>query len=173
MTAKELIGKWDKDSIIKFDRNELRSLGINKKTIDILADIGLPENAPSLLMFGGLHDGKTIADIYGTNNPDDRFLIEIGLDAAGDTICVDTKNDCEIVACAHTNNFQKRFMNSSILELLHFITLYKDFEERLESNYLDSELAQLIRQFENVDRKALDRGTYWTGEIQNLKADRE
>jgi hypothetical protein len=183
MKAEELIDKWDKEKIIKFDKDELKSFGIDTKTIDILSNIGLPEDAAPFLIFGGLHDGKTIAEIYGTTNLDDKFLIEIGIDGVGDTICVDTKNNCEIVACDHEHNFKKRYMNSSATEVLHFITIYKDFGEELinkkgedafiESNFTDEELETLLSQFGTVDNKALESGTYWDGEIQTLKANRE
>jgi len=183
MKVEELIDKWDKDKIFKFNKDELKSFGINDKTIDILSNIGLPEDAAPFLIFGGIHDGKTIAEIYGTDNPDDKFLIEIGVDGVGDTICVDTKSNCEIVACDHEDDFKKRYMNSSVTELLHFITIYKDFGEGLinekgedafiESNFTDEELGNLLNQLSIIDRRALESGSYWAGEIQTLKANRE
>ena len=74
-------------------------------------------------------------------------------------------------------------MNSSVTELLHFITFYRDFGQGLinrkgadafiESNFTDEELENLLGQFRLVDKKALEQGTYWSGEIQTLKANRE
>lgn len=183
MTAKELIDTWDKDSIFKFDKDELISLGVDNRTSDILSTVGLPEDAAPFLIFGGIHDGKTIGDIYGTEIPGDKFLIEIGIDGVGDTICIDIMNNNEIVACDHEDSFKKRYMNSSVTELLHFITLYRDFGQELinrkgedafiESNFTDEELENLLGQFRLVDKKALEQGTYWSGEIQTLKANRE
>jgi hypothetical protein len=86
MTAKELIDTWDKNKIFKFDKEELIKFGVDSKTADILSNIGLSEDAAPFLIFGGLHDGKTIAEIYETGNPDDKYLIEIGIDGVGDTI---------------------------------------------------------------------------------------
>ena len=183
MTAKELIDTWDRKKIFKFDKDELITRGVDNKAIDVLSNLGLPEDAAPFLIFGGLHDGKTIADIYATENPDDKFLIEIGIDGVGDTICIDIMNNNEIVACDHEDNFKKRYMNSSVTELLYFITLYRDFGQRLfnrkgedafiDADFTDEELADLINQFNHVDKNALDQGTYWNGEIQTLKANRE
>jgi hypothetical protein len=183
MTAKELIDTWHENNIFKFDKDELIKFSVDSKTIDVLSNVGLPEDAAPFLIFGGLHDGKTIADIYGTENPDDKYLIEIGIDGVGDTICIDVMNNNEIVACDHEDNFSKRYMNSSVTELLHFITIYRDFGQRLiskkgedafiESNFSDGELDELLEQFRAVDKKALDNGTYWSGEIQTLTANRK
>jgi hypothetical protein len=183
MTAKELIDTWDNDKIFKFNKDDLASLGVNNVTLDILSSVGLPEDAAPFLIFGGLHDGKTIADIYQTKNPDDKFLVEIGIDGVGDTICIDIVSDNQIVACDHEDSFRKRYMNSSVTSLLHCITLYRDFAQDLidtkgedafiDANFTDEELDNLLKKFCDVDPKALDEGTYWSGEIQNLKADRE
>ena len=42
MTAKELIYTWGKNNIFKFDKDELKSLGVDSKTIDILSNVGTP-----------------------------------------------------------------------------------------------------------------------------------
>jgi hypothetical protein len=183
MTAKELIDTWNTTKIIKFNKDELTSLGVDDSTIDVLSNLGLPEDAAPFLIFGGLHRGKTIADVYETKNPYDKFLIEIGIDGLGDTICIDLLNNNKIVACDHEDNFKKRYMNSSVTELLYFITQYRNFIQNLiskkgenafiDANFTDEELEYLINQFNHSDREALEKGSYWDGEIQTLKTNRE
>ncbi len=182
MTTKELVLKWQDVHFFKFNELDLKFFNINEATIELLANTGLPEDAAPFLVFGPLHAERTIADIYGTSNPEDKFLIEIGFDGVGDTICVDTKNNCEVVACDHENNFKKRFMNSSVFELLYYLTIYKEFGEGLirlrgadafiESNFTDVEFDRLASQLGAVDARAVSPGSYWAQEIQNLLANR-
>ena len=183
MTATELIETWDKDHISKFDGTVLQRRGVDSETIEILSIVGLPEDAAPFLIFGGIHNGESIAEIYGTGKHSEQFLIEIGTDGSGDPICIDVRNKSQIVVCDHEDGFQKRYMNSSVTILLRFITLYRDFVEKLirtkgekaflDANFTDEELDDLLRQFTRVDKNALDEGTYWSREIQTLKANRE
>ena len=144
--------------------------------------IGLPDSAPPFVSFDR-KELKTIREVYSTDHSNDKFLVDIGSDGAGNPICIDTQNDCEIVALDHEDNFSARFVNTSVQELFAFLTIYKEFGDKLreargddafiDSNFTDDELNELIGLLNRVDKKALaDGGTLWSREIEIFKANR-
>ena len=173
---------WDKEELNKFRVEDFNGLDVNDSTIDFLTNIGLPDSAAPFLSFDR-KELRTVKDIYDTENERDMFLIDIGSDGAGDPICIDIKNNCEIVALDHEDNFAKRFTNSSVDKLFAFLTIYKDFGDNLrnlrgdtafiDSNFRDEELEGLLTQLRLVDERALDNDeTFWSREIEIFKANR-
>lgn len=174
--------KWNKNELNKFRVADFDGLDVNNSTIDFLTNIGLPDSAAPFLSFDR-KELRTIKDIYDTENERDSFLIDIGSDGAGDPICVDTKNNCEIVALDHEDNFTQRFVNSSVDKLFAFLTIYKAFGDSLiqlrgdtafiDSNFRDEELEGLLKQLRLVDERALDDDeTFWSREIEMFKVNR-
>jgi hypothetical protein len=174
--------KWDEKELNKFKVEDFNGLNVNDFTIGFLTNIGLPDSAAPFLSFDR-QELKTIKEIYDTQNESDRFLIDIGSDGAGDPICIDTKNNCEIVALDHEDNFARRFTNSSVDKLFAFLTIYKEFGDNLillrgdtafiDSNFLDEDLEGLLIQLKLVDKRALDNDeTFWNREIEMFKANR-
>jgi hypothetical protein len=174
--------KWDKKELNKFTRDDFKDLKVKETTIDFLVTIGLPDSAAPFLSFDR-KELKTIKEIYSTDGTGDNFLVNIGSDGAGDPICIDIQNNCEIVALDHEHNFSPRFVNTSVQELFAFLTIYKDFGDKLrqlrgddafiDSNFTDDELNELLGQFNEVDKKALTNGdTFWSREIDIFKANR-
>ena len=174
--------KWDKKELNKFTRDDFKDLTVNETTIDFLVTIGLPDSAAPFVSFDR-KELKTIKDIYSTGDSNDSFLVDIGSDGAGDPICIDIRNNCKIVALDHEDNFSPRFVNTSVQELFTFLTIYKDFGDKLrkmrgddafiDSNFTDNELNELLGQLNSVDKKALaSDDTFWSREIQIFKANR-
>ena len=174
--------KWDEKELNKFTRDDFKHLTVDETTIQFLATTGLPDNTAPFVSFDR-KELRTIKEIYSTDNPDDNFLVDIGSDGAGDPICIDIQNNCKIVALDHEDNFTPRFVNSSVRELFAFLTIYKDFGDKLrqlrgddafiDSNFTDSELNELLGHLKSVDNQALENNdTFWSREIETLKANR-
>jgi hypothetical protein len=183
MGIDEYLKKWDKKELNTFSPDDFKDFNIHEETKIFLVTIGLPDSAAPFLSFDR-KELKTIRQIYHTENPDDELLIDIGSDGAGDPICIDTKNKCQIVALDHEDDFAMRFMNSSIMELFAFLTIYKEFGEKLrqlrgqdafvDSNCTDEEIEELIRELKLVDVEALkNQATFWSQEIGMFKANRD
>jgi hypothetical protein len=179
----EYVNKWNKRELNKFKREDFEDVHANYLTIQFLTTIGLPDSAAPFLAFDR-KELKTIKAIYNTDEAADNFLIDIGFDGAGDPICIDTENNCEIVALDHEDNFNKRFANSSVKELFAFLTIYKESGESLiklrgedafiDSNFTDEEVEELIGKLKSVDARALENNeTFWSLEIGMLIANRD
>jgi hypothetical protein len=174
--------KWDEKELNKFTRDDFKGLTVDEDTIQFLTTTGLPDSAAPCMSFDR-KELKTIKQIYSTDNSYDNFLIDIGSDGAGDPMCIDVQDNCKIVALDHEDNFASRFVNTSVRDLFDFLTIYKGFGDKLrqlrgddaflDSNFSDEELNELLRQLKLVDNKALaNADTFWSREIQDLKANR-
>jgi hypothetical protein len=174
--------KWKEKELNKFTRNNFKDLTVDESTVQFLTSIGLPNSAAPFVSFDR-KELRTIEEIYSTGSPTDKFLVDIGSDATGDPICIDMRDNSKIVALDHENNFEPRFVNTSVRELFAFLTIYKDFADKLielrgdfaflDSNFTDDELNELLMQFQSVDHKALaSDDTFWSIEIQNFKTNR-
>ena len=173
--------KWDKKELNKFTRDDFNDLNVKESTIDFLVTIGLPDSAAPFVSFDR-KELKTIKEIYSTDESNDNFLVDIGSDGAGDPICIDTQNNCKIMALDHEDNFSPRFVNTSVQELFAFLTIYKEFGDKLrqvrgddafiDSNFTDDEMNELLGQLNEVDKKALADDTFWSREIDIFKANR-
>jgi hypothetical protein len=174
--------KWDEKELNKFTRDDFKDLMVDETTIDFLVTIGLPDSAAPFVSFDR-KELKTIKEIYSTDDQNDHFLVDIGSDGAGDPICIDIPNNCRIIALDHEDNFSPRFVNTSVQELFAFLTIYKDFGDKLrqlrgndafiDSNFTDDEFNELLQQLTSVDNKALaSDNTFWSREIDTLKANR-
>jgi hypothetical protein len=174
--------KWDKKELNKFIRDNFKDLTVDETTIEFLTSIGLPDSAAPFVSFDR-KELRTIEQIYSTGNLADNFLVDIGSDGAGDPICIDMQENCKIIALDHEDNFERRFVNTSVRELFAFLTIYKEFADKLiqlrgdfaflDSNFTDDELNEFLEQLKSVDNEALKNDdTFWSREIQTLKANR-
>jgi hypothetical protein len=174
--------KWDKKDLNKFTRNNFKDLTVDETTIEFLTSIGLPDSAAPFVSFDR-KELRTIEQIYSTGNLADNFLVDIGFDGAGDPICINMQDNCKIVALNHEDNFERRFVNTSVRELFAFLTIYKEFADKLiqlrgdfaflDSNFTDDELNEFLGQLKSVDNEALlSEDTFWSQEIATFKANR-
>lgn len=182
MDLSDYRSQWKEKHLNKFTREQFKGLKVDDSTVEFMTHIGLPDSAAPFLSFS-TKELMTIEEIYSTGNPVDNFLVEIGNDGAGDPICIDLKDQCKIVALDHEDNFAPRFVNTSVKELFMFLTVYKQFGEKLiqlrgdfaflDSDFTDDELHELLQELKSIDPKALSGDdTFWSQEIQLFKANR-
>ena len=167
---------WTPDELLTFERSALERLNINPKQINFLTEIGLPRDAAPFLTFE--NELQTLNENYGLDEPEFLTKIVIGSDGAGDPICIELTNQ-RIYACDHEDDFEPRFMNSSVTELFKFISLIAEFNKRPLENeeddfeFTDEELFDLTTKMRLLDPKALEPSTFWHDDIEEMKANRE
>lgn len=183
MNIEHYLNSWDSSEIKRFNLAQLEELGVDYDTTQFLSNIGLPEDAAPYLSFHSQQLG-TLESIYNTENSQDKLLIVIGSEGAGDPIGIDIANSCEVVALDHEDGFKKRFMNSSTKTLFAFLSIYNSFIEKLidlrgedaylDADFTDQELGELMTELKSVDERALSKeGNFWRIEIQNYIALRD
>lgn len=185
MDYKELIKNWKSDELYKFDVHDISGKGLNEAAAGFLSIVGLPTSAAPFLSFAGDSEREldNISDIYETEEDRHRYFLGIGSDGAGDPVCLDLRNECQVVTLNHEEDFEPTFMNSSVSELFQFLTLYKRFVEEvirengedafLDANFTDSQYEELKKAMEAVDNKALRTNTFWAQELAQLLGNRE
>jgi hypothetical protein len=153
---------------------------VKSTTFDFLTACGLPSDAGPFLSFGELHIGKLMT-------PNEYFQIEynnlnrylvFGINGSGDTICIDTYKDDEIVYLNHDNGFERIFMNKSILQFASCLIKYHEFGTSLIDNksgefdirkFTDEEFEHLRQVFLEIDGYCLTDNSFWETELFNLK----
>ncbi|NDK57221.1 SUKH-4 family immunity protein [Pontibacter fetidus] len=185
MDYKELIKNWKSEELYKFDVHDISSKGLNEETADFLAIVGLPTSAAPFLSFADDSERElgSISNIFETREDRHRYFLSIGSDGAGDPICLDLMNECQVVTLNHEEDFEPTFMNSSVSELFQFLTIYKRFVEEvirengedayLDADFTDSQYEELKKAMESVDNKALKTNTFWAQELAQLLGNRE
>jgi hypothetical protein len=179
MDARQLIDHWKPSQVFRFDEDTLKRKHVDENAIYLLTRIGLPQEAAPFLSFGGNYTNESPMPI----DVDQSGLIEIGVDGAGNAICIDNAAKGTVIVCQHDDEFSKQYMNRSVLQLLHFITIYKDFVEKLnrekgdfaylDANFTDDELQHLVSSLKSIDGDALIEGTFWSDEIETMQANRK
>ena len=185
MKYKELIKNWEPEELHRFDVHYISGKGLNEGTADFLSIVGLPTSAAPFLSFAGDSERKlcSICDTFETREDRYKYFLSIGSDGAGDPVCIDLRNECQVVTLNHEEDFEPIFMNSSVGELFQFLTLYKKFVEEvirvngedafLDANFTDSQYEELKKAMEVADNNALRTNTFWAQELAQLLGNRE
>lgn len=148
---------------------------------EFLLVVGLPKAAAPFLDFrlpkaGGL---PTAAEQWGLPAAFNRYRV-IGGNGSGDPICVDEDDDASLVDLDHDDHFRVIFMNRSIPllaeSLLAYRQLVKNTQERVgQDAWLDGNVPPdlcdwLETEIHRIDKEALRKGSFWSYELQNLRA---
>ena len=185
MDYKELINDWESEKLFRFDKHDLSDKGANEETVDFLSAVGLPTSAAPFLSFVGdsEKDLSSIFDTFETGEDRHKYFLSIGSDGAGDSVCIDLQNECQVVTLNHEENFEPTFINSSVKELFQFLTLYKRFVEEIirvngedafiDATFTDIQYEKLKKAMEAADRKALMNNNFWAQELAQLLGNRE
>lgn len=178
----EFISKWQDSELHRFELDRMKEMGIDKNQRKFLATTGLPKEAAPFLSFETEMSLMTMSEIYEIpgNGNDDR--IQIGLDGAGDALCIDLEDRNFVVVCDHEMDFDPCYVNSSVEDLFKFLTVMKEFEERLiakkgpdaylDCDFTDKEHKDLTQKMALIDPDAISEGVFWKEELDRLLADR-
>lgn len=191
MTPTEFKLKWIKDKSerwTKFDSSELKKSEINESTCEFL-EIGFPEDAAPYLGFGlRSYDWKfnNILDYYEYDDldADTKFYWILGSDNSGNPICIDTSQNDRIILLDHEQGFEIiDTINKNIEELANYLLIYRNFIEEVnykygEDGFFDSkftkmDLNELEEKFKSLNPNHYLESSFWSVEIENLRAEIE
>ena len=189
MNPLHFLNEWTKqdESLHRISLDELSPFNINASTREFLSIAGLPENPAPFLSFlsnpssvEAVSIGK-VDSIYNLAKTYEKYLV-IGSDSVGSPIVINTDADCVIQRLDHEMDFIEEFMNSSVIQLAHFLLLYRNFvtsvqelngeDAFLNCDFSDEQYEDLGRSFKEVDARAAIEG-FWRIEMERLLFDRE
>jgi hypothetical protein len=141
------------DEFSTFPNERIANLRIRDVDRRLLAECGLPIDAPPFLSFGLSADRVLM--------PLDDFpdSVAIGHNGSGDMICIDQAATGAVVYYNHDNQMQRVFMNSSILQFAECLCLFSEFMRTKDAE-------TFARHVELVDSPALAAGSFWPNEVR-------
>ena len=185
LTADEFKRKWGSD-LVRLERKDVSGGLVPDDVIEFLTMAGLPVDAAPFLSFDELRKGlKHVYEIWGRPDdyPDDAkkrlspYLV-IGSDGAGNPICLDTNNDCQVVHLDHEDWFNTMtFVNSSLPQFAESLLLVSEMYETANDELSDDELRKpipekykqdLFLKIEAIDPRAMADNAFWKPEVSML-----
>lgn len=177
-TPDEFRAAFAMDGVVTFPAAAVSSLPIAAVDADWLTKVGLPRSAAPFLSFGSKYEINipTLSELWGVNDGS-RYRV-IGSNGSGDPVAIDTTNTGEVVYLNHDNDFQRVFINSTVMQLAEALLAYhRLIAEAQAANgpeaYLDGKVpSESLRRFVSLiitlDPVALDRGM-WVEELDQLE----
>lgn len=189
MDIQQIIEYWAGTEVrlYTYKPSQLDNLPLSKATINFLVNCGLPDSCAPGLSFDNCNAStiptpNQIFDIDIDIEELNDFLM-IGSNGSGDPICIDLKNENEIVYLNHDNGFERIHMNSSIHQFTECVIRYREFHDsldpRFENNiflkrkFLDEEFSRVCNDFMKIDDKSLWNNSCWKAELDLLLWERD
>ena len=150
--------------LVKANVEAIREKPFSESLKQFLVHSGLPESAAPFLTFEEVNENAPqIFEIFGPaetwQEVHKQRLIQyfvIGMDGAGNPICVDTENGERIVLLDHEDYFVSiQFVNSSISQLCNSLLAYR---EQYISKATHKEVMDNLK---NIDAVALQNNSFW------------
>jgi len=178
--------KWSdqEESFITFPAGALTHPLLTENTRTFLTTYGLSESvAPSLNFAAGPNSLLTVNQYYRIDWEGlDDYLV-IGHNGSGDPLCIDLRRDNEIVYLNHDYSFERVWINTTVVQLSRSLLTYKLFNTSLLNltdpndfsmrKFSDAEFSLLQADFQHIDLRALDAGTFWQMELDALVWERD
>jgi len=188
MTAEKFKEIWVKngDTTSPLNSDQLESFKLGAETVDFLIKSGLPDQASPYLSFAQdsgeeFEQIALLSKLYPFLGQEFERYVSIGFDGNGDVIAINSKENDQIEWLDHEDYFSSRFMNSSILQLAQFLSIYRDFTETIiaengeealiDANFTDEQYSALMQKMNESDPKALESG-FWQQELDLLLENR-
>lgn len=137
---------------VAFDPAQVATIGLAEADAAILAQVGMPRNAPPFLFFGG-DQIDLLAKLDGA--PD---KIIIGANGFGDRVCLDVSTNGTVLEVSNENHSQHTVMNASIVSLAQCICAFAEFRKTGDGDAFRAEIAE-------IDPAAAAAGSWWMLEI--------
>jgi SUKH-4 immunity protein len=194
MDYKQFISEWENlndDFLFKLQPVSIQTLSVlncSASDAEFLSKCGLPESAAPFLAFEGdrikweneYFGIAKLIEKYPFLDENYEHYIYIGHDGCGDPIVINLKNNA-VEALNHDNDFEPRFMNSSVFQLAQFLLFYRIFVREmhiengdkayLNTNFSDKIFQKLSHSFKTTDPEAAIRG-FWYDDISSLILER-
>jgi hypothetical protein len=164
------------ETVLAFSNAELARPGLSPETVHFLKDCGLPADCEPCLAFEKFVDKRisTVNEVLGTEEKElDNYLM-LGTNGAGDPVCIDLARKNEIVYLDHDQAFERVFINASIVQFARCLMTYQDFiaAENGGRRFTDAELQKLKTLLRKTDKRSVQNGAFWTGELEYLEWER-
>ena len=171
MKAHEFKIKWttEDDNLEPFDLKRIEELGITDQSKDFLIT-GLPSEAAPFLSFGHSDDAnlQSVNEVWDLPIEFECYKV-IGSNGYGDPICINVNNN-SIVYLNHDDEFGYVYMNSSVEQLAHFLLIFRDFIEKVNTSpqtQLSGILKNTINEMNKIDETAMIEGS-WEDELRSF-----
>lgn len=176
------------EKLVPWPATMIEGCGLSGTTQAFLIESGLPEDAAPFLSFKPSLDERgvvllSVREIYPHLDSGFACYTPLGSDGSGNPIVVDSADNDRICRLDHEDSFSSHPINSSIETLAGFLLIYRDFNQRLltengedavmDSNFSDLQFNELKETLIKVDDTALNKGTFWYNELEELLANRE
>lgn len=191
MNLTEFKNLWttnNSETWISFPIHQVEKSNLNEKTKEKLK-FGLPHYAAPFLSFGITDydlEFNTIHHFYDDNHLDKKTkdYWVFGSDGNGNPICFDTGSNDKIVLLDHEQGFEIiEDINKDISELVSALWLYKEFIEKInsefgddgffDSKFTEQHLSELEYSFKSLNPNYHIEASFWYNEIKNLKSEIE
>jgi hypothetical protein len=177
VTADEFRTAFADDGLVLFPESAVSSLSIDPQDAEWLISVGLPDSAAPFLSFGTEYEINipTLTELWGIADGSQYRII--GSNGSGDPVAIDTATSGHVVYLNHDNNFQRVFINSSIMQLACCLLACKRLIKEAQvvngpEAYLDGNVpadvrARFISTIESSDPPAIVDGM-WADELAQL-----
>lgn len=147
----------------------------------LLVQAGLPADAAPFLSFDAPMSAElpTAADQWGLTAEFRRFRV-IGSDGSGNPIALDEKSAGAVVCLQQDSGFARALMNTSVRQMAESLLAYRKLVEDTRAElgpdaFLDGKTSAAARkslkeELTRIDPAAVQPGSFWHGELQNLDA---
>ena len=181
---KKIWMKDDSERWTEFPIEQVDKSNLNNETKEFLK-VGFPEDAAPFLGFGlRSYDWEfnNIGDYYSDYELDAKtknYWI-FGSDNSGNPICIDSSDNDKLVLLDHEQDFEIiQTMNNNISELATSILLFKNFIEKInsefgedgffDSKFTENHLTELENDFKKLNPNYYIESSFWDTEINNLR----
>jgi hypothetical protein len=200
LTPVEFRMQWliePKDRLVSYTAEELQASFFGLPTKQFLKEAGLPASAPPFLSFNEKVYSPVLRNVkqyYKLQGEDFSSYYVIGSEGGGDVICIDTKNQDQIMILSsdhiHTVDNEEEqdyhpqfvpvmFMNSSIHQLAECLLVYRNFVSTIRAEHNGQSfveitpsadaLTKLAKELEAVDLQSIKEKSFWWYQIQEHK----
>jgi hypothetical protein len=197
LTPEEFRKQWliePKDNLVSYTEEELPASLLGLPTKQFLKQAGLPASAPPFLSFNEKLYSPVLQNVkqyYKLQGEDFATYYMIGSEGGGDVICIDTKNQDQVMVLSsdhihsvdndeeqdyHPQFVPVMFMNSSILQLAECLLVYRNFVSRIRAEHNGQSfveitpsadaIAKLAKELEAVDLQSIKEKSFWWHQIQ-------
>lgn len=181
MADSNFLKKWNRLELLKALPSSRKKFKLDKKSIEFLFDIGLPNDVLELSFDYLTEDLETVNETWKIGEEEFNKYVNIGFNGSGDPVVINLENG-EIVYLNHDDGFKEIFINADIekfahcgLEIIEFQDNLKKFrpESYYDTEFTDEQLEKLKHNLSEIDQKIFERDTHWHYTIQQWIWERE
>jgi len=175
MNNESFLNKWNNLKLTKAKKAFRNKFPLNKKSIEFLFDIGLPNDVLYLSFDYLTKDLKTVNTAYKINNSYFNKYVLIGNNGTGDPIGINIENG-EIVYLNHDDDLNEVYINADIEKFARCAIVILDFQDNLKkinsnsffsTEFSDEDLTALQNNLTKIDHKVFELDSHWNHIVES------